>query len=367
MTEFLSAALIVRDEERYLDGCLASIRNLVDEIVVVDTGSVDRSREIAAAHGARLSSHVWRNDFAVARNQALDLARGDWILYIDADERVRAYDRDALKQELVSPGICAATVRFHAKTGFTAYPEYRLFRRDPRIRFESAIHETIMPSLGRIVEAGEGYCGSSQLTIDHLGYDGDQSHKHVRNLALLQKQVEADPDRHYLWWHLGTVYRDTGRLAEAEAAWREGVTLARASLIRRAEEALCFIELAKLQLARGEDALPLIAEAEALQPDNWLLCWLRGQALIMGEHYEEAMPVFERLSTIDADRLISQIAYDKRLFGAWALAELGRCAFRAGRYRESERWYLRAEAMEPSCLEFRVKRQLAGSRAGRSG
>ena len=70
MTEFLSAALIVRDEERYLYGCLASIRNLVDEIVVVDTGSVDRSREIAAAHGARLSSHVWHNDFAAARNAA---------------------------------------------------------------------------------------------------------------------------------------------------------------------------------------------------------------------------------------------------------------------------------------------------------
>src|SRR4051794_13018003 len=130
MTEFLSAALIVRDEEHYLDGCLASLRGLVDEIVVVDTGSIDRSREIAAAHGARLSSHVWRNDFAAARNQALDLARGDWILYIDADERVRAYDRDALKAELASLRFCASTVRFHARTGFTAYPEYRLFRRD---------------------------------------------------------------------------------------------------------------------------------------------------------------------------------------------------------------------------------------------
>ena len=87
----VTAALIVRDEERFLAGCLASLAGRVDEIVVADTGSVDRTREIALEHGARLIEHRWADDFAAARNVALDAASGDWILYVDADERLAAW------------------------------------------------------------------------------------------------------------------------------------------------------------------------------------------------------------------------------------------------------------------------------------
>jgi glycosyltransferase involved in cell wall biosynthesis len=198
VVKLVSAAVIVRDEENHIAACLQSIAGVVDEIIVADTGSCDRSREIAAAHGARVVDYAWHDDFAAARNYAIDQAIGDWILYIDADERARAYDRRILQGELGDPGLCACTVRFYPRTGCTAYPEHRLFRRDPRIRFRSAIHETIMPDLHRIVAAGEGRIGSSQLTIDHLGYDGDQSHKAERNLPLLLRQLRADPERIYL-------------------------------------------------------------------------------------------------------------------------------------------------------------------------
>jgi glycosyltransferase involved in cell wall biosynthesis len=221
--KLVSAAMIVRNEERFLAGCLDSIAGLVDEIIVVDTGSTDRTPDIAAAHGARVRHHRWREDFSAARNEALDHAAGDWILYIDADERVRPYDRARLEQELGDPLLCATTVRFHPRTGYTAYPEHRLFRRDPRIRFRGAIHETMMPDIDRMIETGQGRRGSSNLTIDHLGYDGDQSHKLQRNLTILEKEVRVKPERMYLWWHLGTVYRDLGRMEEAEAAWLTGI------------------------------------------------------------------------------------------------------------------------------------------------
>ena len=84
----LSAAIIVRDEADFIDVCLASLDGLVDEVVVVDTGSVDDTIAIAEAHGARVAHEPWKNDFARCRNRSLDLATGDWILYIDADERV---------------------------------------------------------------------------------------------------------------------------------------------------------------------------------------------------------------------------------------------------------------------------------------
>jgi glycosyltransferase involved in cell wall biosynthesis len=361
--KLISAALIVRDEQNHLGACLQSIAGLADEIVVTDTGSCDRSREVAAAHGARVFDYEWNDDFSAARNHAIDQATGDWILYIDADERVRSYDRRILEDQLADPSLCACTVRFHPRSGFTAYPEHRLFRRDPRIRFRSAIHETILPDLERMVAAGEGRVGSSQLTIDHLGYDGDQSHKAERNLRLLTKQVQVDPGRIYLWWHLGSVYRDLGRLAEAEAAWERGAEVARRSTGRGPEVALCLIELTKLRLARGEKALALVDEAKALQPDNLLLHWIEARVLVAGGRYAEALAIFARLACIDPDALLAELSYDRRIFGASAFAEMGYCAFRMGRYSESESCYRRAEALEPGCLEFRVKRLLAGKRA----
>ncbi len=120
MGKLVSAAMIVRNEARFLAGCLDSLAGLVDEIVVVDTGSTDHSPDIAAAHGARVHHHAWREDFSAARNEALDCAVGDWILYIDADERVRPYDRSRLEHELADPSLCAMAVRFHPRTGYTA-------------------------------------------------------------------------------------------------------------------------------------------------------------------------------------------------------------------------------------------------------
>ncbi len=363
MRKLISAALIVKDEEKHLAACLESIAGLVDEVVVVDTGSRDRSREVALAHGARVVDYKWHDDFAAARNYAIDQAEGDWILYIDADERARVPDRQGLEGELADPRLCACTVRFYPRSGFTAYREHRLFRRDPRIRFRSAIHETIMPDLNRLVAAGQGRVGASKLTIDHFGYDGDQAHKAERNLRLLRKQLRVDPGRIYLWWHLGTVYRDLGRLAEAEAAWRHGTTIARRSLVRGPEDALCFIELAKLRLLRAEEALELVREAVGLQPDNLLLNWLEARILAAAGRYGEALAIFERLARVDAENLVGEVSYDRRIFGAWAFAEMGYCAFRMGRYLESENCYRRAEGLEPDCLEFRVKRQLASKHA----
>ena len=81
----LSAALIVRDEAEQLDGCLESLHGLVDEIVVVDTGSVDATPEIARSHGAVLEFDPWRDDFSAARNVSFEAATGDWMMFLDVD------------------------------------------------------------------------------------------------------------------------------------------------------------------------------------------------------------------------------------------------------------------------------------------
>jgi len=225
------------------------------------------------------------------------------------------------------------------------------------------MHETILPDIERIIAGGRQVRGNSQLTIDHLGYDGDQSHKTERNLRLLLKELRAQPGRVYLWWHLGTIYRDLDRIADAEAAWWEGVEIARRSDDSRPEDALCFAELAKSRLLKGEEAAALIAEAHRLNPENLLVLWLEARQLTAAGRYAEAIPIFERLGSVDPDELVTEAAYDRRILGASAFAEAGYYAFQLGHYRESEAWYRRAERHAPGCLEFRIKRQLAGIRA----
>jgi glycosyltransferase involved in cell wall biosynthesis len=363
LATLISAALIVRDEARFLRGCLASISNLVDEIVVVDTGSIDDSAAIATGHGARVYHHVWQDDFSAARNQALDYATGDWILYIDADERVRPYERTMLAQELADPKLCTLTVRFHPRTGFTAYPEHRLFRRDPRIRFRGAMHETMLPDLLCLIETGQGARGASNLTIDHLGSDGDQTPKLERNLRLLAKELQVSPDRIYLWWHLGTVYRDLGRTADALAAWMHGIEIARHQGRNGPYDTLCFVETIKHGLEIARPMTDLIREAIDLQPDNLFLHWLRARALAADGQFAEAITIFQRLGAIDERTLLADIAYDQRTLGAAALAEAGHCAYRMGAYRDGEAWYRRAEQCDPDNLEYRVKRQFMAARA----
>ena len=95
--------MIVKNEEDCLDRCLDSVHGLVDEIIVVDTGSTDRTVEIAQAHGARVEHFVWCDDFAAARNYSLSFAEGDWILILDADESLNPADHEAIR-ELTTQG-----------------------------------------------------------------------------------------------------------------------------------------------------------------------------------------------------------------------------------------------------------------------
>ncbi len=84
----LTLSMIVKNEEKYLEDCLKSVRGVADEIVIVDTGSTDHTIEIAQEYNAKLFHYTWINDFSAARNYALEKSTGDWVLYLDADERL---------------------------------------------------------------------------------------------------------------------------------------------------------------------------------------------------------------------------------------------------------------------------------------
>lgn len=355
----LSAAMIVRDEAGNLESCLQSIRDLVGEIVVVDTGSTDGSREIARRFGARVYDVPWGHDFAAARNKALGWAKGDWIFYIDADERVRPTSGQRLHELLSDTSLIGCYVWLHAQARLTGYREMRLFRNHPRIRFEGVIHENIWPGIDRVIELEGGEIGASDLVLDHIGYHGPQEHKHRRNLPLLLARLESDPDHCYSWWHLGTVYQALGDVEQARRAWRSGIDAVRRSGAQRLADSLAFVELIQLDFAQPEQVDPLLEEALRLYPDHAHLIWLRGQNLIRKQRWRAALADFERLENWRASYHDSdgQIGYDERLFNLHAYDGLAACHFHLGHYGEAERYFDLADHISPR-HEYKIKRQL---------
>jgi glycosyltransferase involved in cell wall biosynthesis len=362
----LSAAMIVRDEERHLNACLTSLEGVVDEVTVVDTGSTDRSVEIALAHGARVRSTAWTGDFARARNLALEEARGRWILYIDADERLQPVRRESVEALLGAGDEIGFRLLLHPFPDWTAYREYRLWRNDPRIRFEGVIHEKVRPAILRAARDDDRRVGDCDLRLEHRGYLGDQASKHRRNLPLLRAELAARPDTIFNWRHLGVALAALGEPTEAERALERAVTLARAAPRDDVHGSLAYAELVRLRHRRGDDVEGLLDEGLERWPENWLLVWIRARVEMAAGCYERAMIHLDRLRQADVDALAELgIAYDRRLFGVFAHAARGRCLLALDRPAEAAEAYAAAERCEPDTAEHAVKRQLAEALARR--
>jgi tetratricopeptide (TPR) repeat protein len=274
----LSICMIVRDEAADLPRCLASLAGVADELVVVDTGSLDATPDLAAAAGARVIRIAWPRDFAAARNVSLDAATGDWCVVIDADEELSPAMRAALRETIarVDEGVMGLTIRqrnLSAPGELTAWedlPLVRVFRRLPVIRYEGRIHEQITPS---IVRAG-GEIGSADLYLLHHGYarataQGGLSRAR-RNLALIEDALRETPDDAYLWYQLGATQKALGDPAAGEALTRALALDAQSKALSRETEAAARMKLAQLALARGDDraAVDEARRCLARQPDN---------------------------------------------------------------------------------------------------
>jgi glycosyltransferase involved in cell wall biosynthesis len=271
----MSLCMIVKDEESMLGQCLAAVRDWVDEIVVVDTGSTDRTMEIAREHGARVLQTTWTGDFSQARNVSFDAATSDWILYLDADEVLADEDGPRLRE------LAGRTWReafYLIETNHTGDMEdgtavthnaMRVFRNRPEYRFEGRIHEQIAHTLpGFLVERFE----VTGVRIEHYGYLGavrDAKEKSRRNIDLLEAQIADGVESPFLHFNLGSEYAAIGDSERARdeflLSWEQVSTIENRatfgflpSLTSRLVRALRICGQHEEAIARGNDALELL-------------------------------------------------------------------------------------------------------------
>jgi hypothetical protein len=360
----LSATLIVRDESAVIEDCLRSLADRVDEIVLVDTGSRDDTVEKARSFPVSLYHFAWTDDFSAARNYAIARATGDWILYIDADERLIVPAGEPLDVLVSDQTKAAWKLRLHPRVGWTAYAELRLFRNDPRIRFRGVIHERVQEDVNSVCRSDGLAIGLSSIALQHVGYEGDQRHKLGRNIPLLRAYLEHEPDRLYCWWHLGEMLELSGEPSAAMEAWHTGIAVSRGQQVHDQSSFLLYFSLIKLQHDRGMPVGDLLAEALTLFPGNLLLQWIASKLAIEAGDENAACATLERLVTIDPEHLFDPlVAYDKTLFTHASREALALCHFRARRYDEAARWYRLAAQAASDPAACIAKALLAESRA----
>jgi GT2 family glycosyltransferase/tetratricopeptide (TPR) repeat protein/2-polyprenyl-3-methyl-5-hydroxy-6-metoxy-1,4-benzoquinol methylase len=205
----ISLCMIVRDEEARIADCLSSIRRHVDEMIVVDTGSTDQTREIARSLGARVIRRQWQDSFSAARNESISHATGEWILWMDADDVIDEESARAIRRcaAQASREVLGFVAQVHCpggpgEEGETVVDHVKLFRNRPDLRFELRIHEQILPSIRR---AG-GEIARAPLHVTHANYDRSpegQRRKRERDQRLLALDLQEHPEHPFVHFNVG--------------------------------------------------------------------------------------------------------------------------------------------------------------------
>ncbi|MEO6992367.1 MAG: glycosyltransferase [Lacunisphaera sp.] len=215
----LSVCLIVKDEERFIGQCLASVKGLADQIVVVDTGSTDQTKTIAQEKRAEVHSFPWNDDFSAARNEALAHANGDWVLFLDADEELPAENHAAFRAMLANESAMSWRMPIldagHEEKGHRYM--VRLFRNAPGLHFVGRVHEQIFPSIEIRRKEGGLENRIADVALRHHGYTPEliaERGKTQRNLRWLEKALSETPGDPTLLTNQGLELSRDGRIDE---------------------------------------------------------------------------------------------------------------------------------------------------------
>jgi len=299
----LSLCMIVRDNESTIGPCLESIRPYVDEIVVVDTGSKDRTPEICRKYGARLFEFPWCDDFSAARNESLRYARGEWLFWMDSDDTISPECGRKLRALADGPhpeNVFGYIMQVHCPgpedqghRDVTIVDHAKLIRNRPDLRFDGRIHEQLLPAIRR---AG-GVVVWTDIHVLHSGSDPSpegKERKLERDLRILNLELSERPDHPFVLFNLGMTYADVKRYGEAVDY------LARCLAVSKPEEshlrkAYALLVISLQQLHRDDEAWKRCQQGLALYPDDKELLFHCAMLLHRFGRLEEAEQIYLRV------------------------------------------------------------------------
>ena len=375
--------MIVKNEAANLARCLSSVEGWVDEIIVLDTGSTDRTVEVAKTLGAQVHHFDWQNDFAAARNEALKYAKGEWILVLDGDETLARGIISLLKPVLQGSSIQGISgndlllisfMRLEVNARQSPYSLVsRLFRNHPDIRFRRPYHETVDDSIAELMQREPAWQAISlpNVGIHHTGYQQAAiaaQDKFNRAQGIMEAYLADHPNDPYICNKLGALYGQMGN-------WRKGIELLTRGIQAAQVDMMTTYELhyhlglAYRHLKQWDQANThyLTAMQQRIMPQLKLGAYINlGGLLKLQGQLDEAIAVFETAIKIAPDFAIAHYnlglthrvrghlepaiaAYQKAISlnpdYAEAHQNLGAVLFRLGKLPESQRSFELAIAL----------------------
>lgn len=349
----ISLCMIVKDEEQFLPDCLKSVQSVVDEIIIVDTGSKDKTIEIAQSFSAKIIQIPWEDDFGKARNVSLENATGEWVLHLDADEQFEEKDADLMislmeeyKTESEAFFLQVINCNYDLSGDQLAFPSVRLWKNHPNYRFIGALHEQIADS---IVKSNPNKpIPITPIRIYHYGYEKSvikQKNKTERNIRIALKEVQNNPTsfKHY---NLAMEYARQGNLKKAVDEFQAGLTLYKpykdtefwvASLYRNYASAL-------LNLKKIREAIQILDEGLSKFPDYIDLMFEKAVCLMELKEYPQAVGLLHQcIVSTENPKYPNQ----KSLSREKAYFALGHCYMYLNKFDECMDSFIKAYKLNP--------------------
>ncbi|MFD1139403.1 glycosyltransferase [Paenibacillus urinalis] len=304
MNRTISLCMIVKNEEKQLKRCLESVRDKVDEIVIVDTGSTDLTLDIAREYTSKVYHYEWSNDFSAARNFSLKYATSDYILVLDADEYL---SEDTNLQKEVAQGFHYYILKIHNTLSYGRafdHTAVRLFIRDKNMYFQNRLHEHL-----NIIDDNHHYKGGFGIAtlIYHSGYTNEllaEKEKTKRNLPLMKKEVDENPNAYNLF-NMGKTYLSIEEYEKAVEYFRRAYPISgnRAYMPELiAKLAFC---LGKLELYK--DGIRILSNAVHLFPNETEIHSMLGRLFLDAGYFKDAEIVYRKCLEIgDQGTMVSE-------------------------------------------------------------
>ena len=364
----LSLCMIVRDEEEFLPECLLSVSPIVDEIIVVDTGSGDRTKDIARIFGAKVYDFTWCDDFSAARNFSISKAAGDWILVLDADEVISTADHRHLLELIREPHPFPVAFSFETRNytllanrvgwvanngvyeeeagiGWLPSTKVRLFPNTSNIRFFYPVHELVDPSLkqnnltieksripvhhyGKLgdkkrQEKNENYyhiglkkvneLGGDVLALRELAVQAIELNRYEEAIDLWERILTIQPDMPEAFINMGSAHWQMGHYEEAVFCAEKALLLA-----PHLKEAHFNRSVSLLLLGKAGESVSTLENLTEKEPEYLAARFMLGSALCCADKSEEALDHFAILAQSKLGGGLGDAFYDlaKRFISA---------------------------------------------------